>query len=239
MNQKKSSLLISFLVLYTVIFSFNGRCLAAGDRIMPSWNIGDSWTVQAHYLQDSGRERWSEPVLWTYTVSDLAPLDNDTSLMCYVLEVVDKSGSSGITAKLWYQKESYSLRKAELVGVKHGNRTVKTLYFAENMPVSTSRTLIPFDTPVFPLRPGGEAITGTFSSEIDADLKVRKRFQQVVETAVDIPEDIRNQNPENTFLVTCHVQGAEKLFEQFWVSEKPWPIFGINHQSKYILLENK
>ncbi len=210
----------------------------------PAWQKGDRWLVKAVYPSPLKKNEWSAPVYWEYNVAD-------DEKNYYTVEVRKYSGGLNLSARLTYAKDfdnsknvqRLSLIKAEITKPRRGKEIVSILTYQKGIPVQTEQTLIPFDTPVFPLlSPFSEDFMT--KKHVSQGLKVmdilRQEVRQVSGTE-DIPDWPPEKNLTQVKLIPASDQGYDTtetpIFVQYWHENLPWPVFGRNRNMKYWLVE--
>ncbi len=230
-------------ILCTVVFVMVPQIVRA-DMIYPVWQVGDKWMVKAVYPSSMKKDEWSAPVYWEYNV--VTTCEENGSKNCYAVEVRDHSGSLKLTARLTYIKDSPNLflSHAEITKTRRGKEIVRVLTYPKGIPVRTEQTLIPYDTPVFPLRSPSSADFTTIkhvSQGLRATDILRQEVRQVGR-AEDIPDwpAEKELTEVRLFLGTDRVANDETpVFVQYWHGNLPWPVFGRNRNMKYWLVEKK
>ena len=178
------------------------------------------------YPSPTQENAWSPPVFWTYKVSD----DGGSRV---VLSVLNSQGEEHL--KLTYSRNNHALLRAEILKQRRSEGSVISLNFQTSAPVLSSQSAIPFDTPVFPLRPGTSTeflVQRRVGDQLNAIETLR---QTVHETNINPPE-ISNGSPGGTLDVVCTRADGTLLFRQFWSPEHPWPLYGENSNMKYWLV---
>lgn len=227
-------------ILCTVVF-FMVVCVpwsVRADIIYPVWQVGDKWMVKAVYPSSMKKDAWSAPVYWEYNV---VACEENGSKNCYAVEVRNHSASLKLTARLMYVKDppNLFLSRAEITKTRRGKEIVKLLTYNKGIPVRTEQTLIPYDTPVFPLYSPSSAdfaATKHITRELRTTDTLRQEIRQVSGTE-NLPDwPVEKKLTE----VKCTTANDETpVFVQYWHKNLPWPVFGWNKNMKYWLVEKK
>ncbi len=166
--------------------------------------------------------------------------ENSSSESCYVLDVKAEHSALKLTAQLIYVRnvigkhQTFFMEKTVLSKMRRGKEVSRTLTYGNGFPVSTEQTLIPFDTPVFPLIPPS---SNSFSAvkHISRSLKVAETVRQEVRLAGKVPELPDWPADKPLIEVRCTRKDGTLLFVQYWSEDFPWPVFGQNGNMKYWL----
>ncbi len=228
-------------ILWLAVFFITcGTHFAQADMISPAWKIGDQWQVKAVYHSSLKKGEWSSPIVWEYRVISCDEVTSSGS-RC-VLDVKAERSALELTAQLTYvrnvigKRQTFFLEKAVLSKMRRGRKMNRTLTYGNKFPVCTEQTLIPFDTPVFPLV---QPSSNDFSAvrQVSQSLKVAETIRQDVRLADKIPElpDWPADKPLTE--VRCTRKDGTLLFMQYWPKDSPWPVFGRNGNMKYCLVE--
>jgi len=216
--------------------------------IFPAWQPGETWIVKAVYHSIMNKDEWSEPVFWEYKVTDIK--DNGSEKY-YIIDVKEQKESKlNLTARLTYQTECKKITcgseisekcnipiliKAEITKFRQGKESVNILEYEKGVPVWTEQTLIPFDTPVFPLC-SESSLDFTVIRKISDELKVKETVRQDVQIVKGIKE-IPDLLPEKEIAEIKCVKKDKTIFVQYWSENIPFPLFGWNENMKYWLIK--
>lgn len=205
--------------------SLMSSALAQGEMFFPRWEVGDQWTVKLVYPHPTRENVWSPPMHWTYRVS--AEEGNR-----FVVSVLNPQGV--LQVRLSYSQSDYVILGVELVKQQRGVSSVVTLDFQSPAPVLTSQSAAPFDTPVFPLRPG-TSTEFLVQKRVDDQLKAVEKVVQTVRKLIANPPELPGPVPAGTLEVVSQRADGVQLFRQYWSPQHPWPLYGENRNMRYWL----
>ncbi len=205
---------------------------------IPGWQAGDQWQVKAVYHSSLKKGEWSSPIVWEYRVISCDKTTSSGS-RC-VLDVKAERSALKLTAQLTYVRnvigrhQTFFMEKAVLSKMRRGRKMSRTLTCGNEFPVCTEQTLIPFDTPVFPLIPPS---SNSFSAvkHISRSLKVAETIRQDVRRISKVPELPDWPADKPLIEVRCTRKDGTLLFVQYWSEDFLWPVFGRNGNMKYWL----
>jgi len=216
--------------------------------IYPAWQPGEKWIVKAVYHSLPNKDEWSEPVFWEYKVTDIK--ENGTEKY-YIIDVkASDNNNLNLTARLTYRTECKKITcssetsekcnipifiKAEISKSRLGKESVNILEYEKYVPVRTEQTLIPFDTPVFPLC-SPSSLDFTLIRKISDELKVKETVRQDVKQVNGIKE-IPDLTPEKEITEIKCIKNDKTLFVQYWSENIPFPLFGWNENMRYWLVK--
>jgi hypothetical protein len=235
-----------------LLLLFIPQLLWAEPTITPPWQIGDKWSVKAVYHSIMNKNEWSEPVYWEYHVADIKQNGSETY---YVIEVKEQNEKKlNLTARFTYQMECKKITcngsemsekcnipmliKAEITKPRRGKASVHTLEYEKGVPVWTEQTLIPFDTPVFPLCSPSSHDFATIR-KISDDLKAKENVTQEIRQIKDVKEIKEITNALSLEKEVTEIKCMKKnkvIFVQYWQANLPFPLFGWNENMKYWLV---
>ena len=220
------------IVVFFIPFTLNAE---GSDRFMPEWKIGDTWLVNAVYHFDIEKEKWSMPVLWEYRIVESTRYDGED---CFVVAVSRKKKVDKPAARLLYRTSDHSLAFAEIIKIRRGKKSARRFVFKKGIPVQTVQGMVPFDTPVFPLY---NNMSGKFEVKkaVTDGLYAVDTIKQSVTTAWGIiDESVGLKINSDLIKVECISENGSVFFKQYWDKSKPWPVYAINNNIKYWLVEN-
>ena len=197
----------------------------------PNWEIGETWTLETYYADKAVSNDWKGPFYWEYTVSDIVSVANgEENEKYYVVNVKEKT-TLNATGSLWYKLGSLCLNKIEIKSdISKKDDIDRTISYDQCGPVWTKRSLIPFDTPIFPLRIGSDENT-KIKVDIGTGLKIVKNISQKTVAA-------ENSEYSDMIEVVCEdSRTGELLFRQQWRSGLPWAFFGENGNIRYSMVQ--
>ncbi len=215
--------------LMASILLFGSYTVSGAESFHPDWRVGDSWSVKVVQRLPAVADGWSAPVVWVYRVDGMETRADEP---VYVVDVTSVSGNNGPGARLWFRCADRSLAAVE---VRRSNeQVVAKLAFDTAVPVSTERSSIPFDAPLFPVelpssgqyqakRSIGGGFVKTVTLRQDA-----KRYSGEVELCPSVAGD-------NLIEIRC-TRNGEVSFVQYWDETAPWPICGENGHLRYWLV---
>jgi hypothetical protein len=143
----------SLLVLLVVCLCWGNAVSAqdSGTGFVPTWKIGDTWTVEASYrdMKNVG-EPWLPPVRWVFRVRAEKNIHRTD---CYVIHVYPEKRDLKVQAVLYLGKRDLrALRVIDIFptasGVKSREKSVDALH---PIPLIAEDSIVPYDLPVFPL----------------------------------------------------------------------------------------
>ena len=208
----------SLALLLLLVLIFPARSVA-GDGIRPVWKEGDVWSVRVVYPVQGGG--WSVPALWEYRVAGVPGSDSGG----YLLEVRGLNRAPEVEARLTYRGDC-TLPGVEIIRALRGRNLVTVLEYEAGAPVLTRRSLVPFDTPLFPL-------LASSSGEYNVKRKMLDGLSFVLSVTQGVAPDPED---EDVIEVTCVLDNGEQ-FVQRWRENMPWPLYGENRNMKYWLVE--
>jgi len=198
----------------------------------PVWRVGDSWLVKTVYPSPVADGEWSAPLYWNYRI---AGREMEGTEERYVVDVSEQTGRVGLKARLFYRCVDGSLAGVDMEKMSRGKIISTTLVYEKGVPVVSERTLIPCDTPVFPLVAPSSSeyrITRAVGEGMKAEKIVRQDVRRVAEA--EGPSFPVAETP--FFEVRCTDDKGSILFLQRWGSGYPWPLYGENKNMKYWLV---
>ncbi len=198
------------------------------DGLFPAWRTGETWLVKAVYHSALQKGEWSAPVLWEYHIKSCEKSESGC-----VLEVKNHGTGPELTARLIYRSDDFSLVSAEITKTRRGKDVAKILTYKGGVPARAEQTLIPSDTPVFPLRFPSSA-DFTVTSPVSRELKTTDTIRQEVRQVTGKIEDLPDRSPEKPLTeVKCTTGNGKLVFIQYWSENLPFPLFGQNENMKY------
>ncbi len=202
------------------------------DGLFPAWRSGEKWLVKAVYHSALQNDEWSAPVFWEYRITGCEKNG------C-VLEVKNHGAGPELTARLAYSPNDFSLVSAEITKTRRDREIAKILTYNGGIPARAEQTLIPSDTPVFPLRFPSSA-DFTVTSPVSRELKTTETLRQEVRQFSGKIEDLPDWSPEKPLTeVKCTTTDGKLVFIQYWAENLPWPVFGQNENMKYWMVEEQ
>lgn len=208
---------------------------AAEGQFSPTWNEGQQWRVKAVYPSLSPEkpgDSWSEPVIWFYRVVEKKLYQGEE---CFFIEVRDLEGGLGIGLLMIYRARDFLLLNTQMIRQVRQRRMETSLDYEGSVPVRTTGSIIPFDTPAFPLVYPSDRYFKT-TRRVSHELKAQEIIRQQVELikpGKDLPIEIKT---DQLIKVECTRQGGQSWFVQYWDARYPWPVFGYNNSIKYWLV---
>jgi len=212
-------------------------------EIIPFWKLGDQWRVKAVYHSSLSKNHgWSEPIFWEYSVTEHK---KQNSKHFYIVEIKSPDNKMKSEAHLSYQADCGKkpcglshLSKVELTKIRRGSPFLKVFNYEKAFPVQTEQSLIPYDTPVFPL---ASPSSDTFAvlKQVTRELKAVNTLKQEVRQTLRPKELPRWPSEKKLTQVTCSTDRDKLIFVQYWHKDFPWPLFGQNGNMKYwLVMEN-
>lgn len=215
-------------------------CLALGSHahaamansFRSDWNVGDRWFVNAVQRLPAAGDEWSAPIVWEYSVT---ARENRGNECFYIVDVTQRSGDGGHHARLWYRCEDRSLAKIEVNGGRNEKSRIMKLAFDDPVPVCTERSIIPFDSPLFP-------------DEIPSirHYQLSRNIGGSLLKKVDLKQEAKLYSGKVGFCpwvegddlveIRC-TQGQDVKFVQYWERGRPWAVCGDNRDVRYWLVE--
>jgi hypothetical protein len=113
------------------------------------------------------------------------------------------------------------------------------LTYEKGFPIQTEQTLIPFDTPVFPLRfpfSADYSVSKPVTRELNATEIIRQECRQI-QKAAELPDWPQDQPLTEVRCSRITGNDAKSEFVQYWHKDYPWPLFGQNPNMKYWLVK--
>lgn len=222
------------LWLQIVFLILCGGSTARAGSLMPVWKMGDIWVVRAIYPSPANRAEWSTPVYWEYRVAGIEEQGPETF---FVLEVKDRDNLVELNAQLLYREADLSLVEARIRKKgRRGKAITRTFNYEPGRPVRTGQSIIPYDTPVFPL---------IFPSSVQ--FSVKKRIAEGLMSVQNVRQDIRegagaevesgSYKGGGLIEVKCAGDDGTSIFVQYWREGLPWPVYGENRHMRYWLVE--
>ncbi len=203
--------------------------IAAGSESVfsPGWRVGDTWLVKAVYPSPVADDEWSAPVYWNYRV---AGREMEGAEETYIVDVSEQTGRVGLKARLFYRCADGSLAGVDMEKMSRGKIIGTTLVYEKGVPAVSERTLIPCDTPVFPLE---EPLSSEYriTRAMGGGMKTERIVRQDVRK---VPDTEGSSSP--LFEVRCTDDKGSTLFLQRWSSHYPWPLYGENRNMRYWLV---
>ena len=184
--------------------------------------------METYYATNNSAREWNGPYYWEYAVNEITAVTGvPNNKSYYVIGVKERTNAFGITGTLWYEFDSFCLKKVEIKSVASvKKKTDRNIYYDKCTPVWTTLSIIPFDTPVFPIEIGTEKHM-TIEKEIGGGLKIVRTISQMIELT-EIEEYGKVAR------VSCmYGDSGELLFEQYWKGGMPWACYGKNDNFKY------
>ena len=218
-----------FLLFFTFIITFQSQCLAGSAFLSDrKWDVGETWTLETYYATNNTASEWNGPYYWEYVVTEISTIVGaPNNKRYYVVNVNERTNVFDIAGTLWYDCDSFCLKKVEIKsGASAKKKTDRNIDYDKCTPICTTLSIIPFDTPVFPIEIGSEKQM-TIEKNIGDGLTVVRKISQTIEP---------NENEEYGEIarVACmDGDSGELLFEQYWKGGMPWACYGENDNFKY------
>jgi hypothetical protein len=216
----------------TVVVLLCASTVAGSENISPAWKVGDRWQVRVVYPSPVVDDEWSAPVYWNYRV---VGREMEGAEERYAVDVSEQTGRVKLKARLFYRCSDGSLAGVDMEKMSRGKTIGTTLVYEKGVPVVSERTLIPCDTPVFPL-------TAPSSSEyritrvMGGGMKAEKIVRQDVRRLPDAEGSSSSAAGCPLFEVKCTDDKGSILFLQRWGFHYPWPLYGENRNMRYWLV---
>ena len=224
-----------FIWAVMVFFACLAPAVGAQDKDMflPKWSVGDSWLVKVVYPSPMVKDQWSAPVYWEYCVTGR---ETDGDAERYIVDVRERSGRVGLTARLFYRCADLSLARVDMEKLSRGETLCTTLVYAKGAPVVTERTLVPYDTPVFPFSGDGSAAYQVVKGS-QGGVKLPKTYRQQVALVPVVDTEGLSDAGGLFYEVTCiDDKKGDLLFFQRWSPLYPGPVYGENRNMRYWLV---
>ena len=214
-----------------VVFLY-ASTVAGSENIFPAWKVGDCWQVRVVYPSPVADNEWSAPLYWNYRV---AGREMEGTEERYIVDVSEQTGRVGLKARLFYRCADGSLAGVDMEKMSRGKIIGTTLVYEKGVPAVSERTLIPCDTPVFPLEaPSSSEYRITHA--IGAGMKAEKVVRQDVRRVPNAEGSSSPAADSPLFEVKCTDDKGSNLFLQRWCSHYPWPLYGENRNMRYWLV---
>lgn len=223
-------LYLALLLFFTCTFNAAGEDSSAFE-----WKVGDIWLIKAVYHSDLDEDKWSPPLLWEYKVAGLTLHENEN---CYLVEVRQYNRGKEPCARLLYRQSGRSLASVEIIKTRRNIKTSQVINYNKGVPVQTEQSLIPFDTPVFPLVPG-LSVDYRVRKKVTESLYASKRIKQTVSRAGRMDDNLIGLEIDADLIeVKCISENGSTFFTQYWDTNRPWPLYGENSNMKYWLVKD-
>ena len=203
----------------------------AAEGFLPSWQVGESWTLEARYRDlAKADEAWLPPIRWTFSVRNRKEIEG---VPCYVLHVTPADREDlRVQAILCLAEADLRLVKAVDVFPGRGRIMKRERRGDESRfsPLLRNGSLVPYDLPLFPLAAGGEerdnaaAVGAEKSVSVDGLTFVEEITQEWV--PVDGGYRITLKNPVSDGWIT-----------QTWKEGLPWAESMQSHTLSYRLVQ--
>lgn len=235
------------------------HALAPARQLLPSWNLGDTWTLKTEYRQmahHDGRDQlsWSKPVTFQYTVTNRVEADGRIT---YTVHAAPRAADTGFDTVLTLVAADGKLSIANVVTkhLRQGKIVTDTLAFPSATPVFTDSSIIPYDAPVFPLVQSAGLNASNFLNvkrkyqrvEQSGGLKFAHVQSQLVKPAGAVSSFLDADNKTVDFAVPVEasrvfpVEMAEETtgqkIVQYWATGLPWAAYSENGSSRSWLVK--
>ncbi len=210
----------------------------AEEGFVPSWNIGDKWTLEATYRdQRSPGEVWMPPIKWVFHVKSRKSVHRTD---CYVLHIYPAKRSLKMQAVLYLSvRDLRPMRLIEiypsLFGAKSREKPIDPFHAS---PLIGDDTLIPYDLPVFPLvRPSVQRADG-FGAYAAPEPKMFDKIKKVAGFSFKRQVSQTDKKPDRqhadaftayrlggeTFQVELTDTRSGAVQTQLWQEGSPWAV---------------
>ncbi|MBF0545112.1 MAG: hypothetical protein HQM08_11785 [Candidatus Riflebacteria bacterium] len=204
-----------FLILFSLFAILFSCTLFADDGFMPKWKLGDSWVIEAKYinLKDQGTT-WLPPIRWRFEVKAQKAFNNEP---CWVLHITPESRPDLKVQSILClsQKDLRPIRVVDIFPLR-GEAKSKTKNFegARISPLFSDDSMIPYDFPMFPLNAAVEGV----GSAVVAGEKASK-----VDEITFVEDVTQNWAPTTDgFKVVLQDGGGKGQITQTWKEGSPW-----------------
>lgn len=249
----KRSLIRCILLILAIMVSVAAVASSPQEGFVPSWRVGDSWTLEATYrdLKSAG-EVWLPPINWVFKVRAIKERDG---IECYVIHVYPAKNELKAQAVLWLSVAD--LRPVKVIdvfqtndGMAHSDREVDA---GAALPLIANDTMVPYDLPAFPLNRANTAVQGADGFAAYRDQPAEKKFARLTDVGgLSFKRVIgqKSKAPEKQYAdtfaayrsngATYQVEIAEERsgarLMQLWQQGSPWAVSSENRDRKVRLL---
>lgn len=246
-------LIFCLLLAVTLLTGSAASANPPQEGYVPSWNVGDYWTLEASYrdLKSEG-DVWMPPIEWVFKVRAVKQVKG---VDCYVVHVYSRKKSIRPQAVLWLSKAE--LRPVKVIdvfetpnGISHSEREIDP---QEAVPLVADGTIVPYDLPVFPLNKANSAVQGADGFGAYRAQSSEKKFARISRLGgLSFKRVIgqKNKAPEKQYADTFaayrssgqsfQVEIAEERsntnITQLWQQGSPWALSSENRDRKVRLI---
>lgn len=223
-------------ILLCWLFCFAMLCVSgAALGFTPQWKPGDTWMVEVSYAQVFGPEKWSEPILWLYSISEAEKSEQPG----IILEARNKTDNS-VGLRVWLTGDLTPVKVQTFRKIR-GKEKIRLTEPEPDFPLRVGYTPAPFDFPRFPLEvPSTETFTRIRALSLAGDLRTSETLHQKSRWINAVPESYGIEpRTGSRDIIEVKVLSGEKdtLFCQYWDNNMPWPLYGENKNMKYRLVQ--
>lgn len=226
------------LLLLAVCWPTFGQDDSVAAGYVPTWRVGDRWTLEATYrdLRQPG-EVWLPPVQWIFKVRSMKVIDGQE---CYAVHVFPKQQDLKAQAVLYLAVKD--LRPVKVIDVfQVGSKPrsqERELDVAEVGPLSSEGSLIPYDLPVFPLMRHSVQRADSYGAYEGPKAKLFSKIRKLGGLKFRRQASQKTQRPERqhadtlgayrsageAFQVELGENRSNRNITQLWQEGSPWAI---------------
>ncbi|MBF0409373.1 MAG: hypothetical protein HQM10_18680 [Candidatus Riflebacteria bacterium] len=205
------------ILLMTVFALCIGSGVFANDGFMPSWNKGDTWFIEAKYINlKDGVPSWLPAIKWRFEVKTQKAVEGEP---CWIIHITPESRPDMKVQAILCLAVS-DLRPVKVVDIYplQGKARSKVKKFNNSAlsPLFSEDSMIPYDFPMFPLNAtldeaGSANVGGEKTSEVDDIVFVENVSQKW--------ESVQGQ-----YQITIQDAGAKGSITQTWKNGAPWAV---------------
>jgi hypothetical protein len=212
-----------------------GSVWASDEGFRPNWQVGQSWVVEATYLQGvPGATRWSEPMLWQFEVKNRTQIEGQDCLVVYITpkDRPDWPHQAIVCVA------AGDLRPVKIIDLTSGREKPQARERRFNdgrmVPLIGDESLVPYTMPLFPLAANVEADEATNVATVGVQ-------HSIVADDVTFVEEVKQswRPNEKGYTIRLETTGSQGTITQKWTAEQPWAVESTSAAMKCRLIESR